>query len=182
MKFNGLISYFPVGTFIVNIVGTIVLGACWDLQRAPLTDGAIGGGRVGCQVLQGVQDGFCGCVTTVSTWAIESKGLQRKHAYFFGAMSVTVGLFSLVIIMGTLVWQDGIGLLCVVYEYDILLGLSSSLAGHSGSSDRICCFQHDLISLIATRNNTLRVLPRRSFSPRLKHSLRRRSDQADQKK
>lgn len=107
LKFNGLISHFPVGTFIVNIAGTIVLGACWDLQRAPLTNGAIGGGRLGCQVLQGVQDGFCGCLTTVSTWVVELKGLQRKHAYFYGAMSVAVGVSSLVVIMGTLVWGPG---------------------------------------------------------------------------
>lgn len=107
LKFNGLISHFPLGTFIVNSAGTIVLGACWDLQRAPLTNGATGGGRIGCQVLQGVQDGFCGCLTTVSTWVIELKGLQRKHAYFYGAMSVAVGLCSLVVIMGTFVWEEG---------------------------------------------------------------------------
>lgn len=107
LKFNGLIKYFPLGTFIVNIAGTVVLGACWDLQRAPLTNGAIGGGIIGCQVLQGVQDGFCGCLTTVSTWIIELKGLQRKHAYFYGGMSVAVGLSSLVAIMGTFVWEQG---------------------------------------------------------------------------
>ncbi len=107
LKFNGKISYFPLGTFIVNIAGTIVLGACWDLQRAPLA-GAVGGGRTGCQVLQGVQDGFCGCLTTVSTWVIELKGLQRKHGYFYGATSVAVGVSSLVIVMGTFVWEHGI--------------------------------------------------------------------------
>lgn len=106
LKFNGLISHFPVGTFVVNIAGTTVLGACWDLQRAPLTNGAIGGGRVGCQALQGVQDGFCGCLTTVSTWVIEMKGLQRKHGYFYGAMSVAVGVSSLAVIMGTFVWEQ----------------------------------------------------------------------------
>ena len=106
LKFNGLINYFPMGTFIVNIAGTVVLGACWDLQRAPLTNGAIGEGRIGCQVLQGVQDGFCGCLTTVSTWIIELKGLQRKHAYFYGGISVAVGLSSLVAVMGTFVWEQ----------------------------------------------------------------------------
>ncbi|CAF9931211.1 MAG: hypothetical protein ALECFALPRED_004955 [Alectoria fallacina] len=107
LKFNGLISYFPVGTFVVNVAGTMVLGACWDLQRAPLTNGAIGGGRIGCQALQGVQDGFCGCLTTVSTWVVELKGLRRKHAYFYGATSVAFGVSSLVVIMGTFVWEQG---------------------------------------------------------------------------
>ena len=107
LRFNGLISYFPVGTFIVNIAGTIILGACWDLQRARFIIGATEGSKIGCQVLQGLQDGFCGSLTTVSTWVIELKGLQRKHAYFYGGMSVAVGVSSLVVIMGTFVWEQG---------------------------------------------------------------------------
>ena len=108
LRLNGLLVKFPVGTFVVNIAGTMVLGMCWDLQRAPLGDGIPGGGLVGCQVLQGVQDGFCGCLTTVSTWVVELQGLRRKHAYFYGFMSVGIGLSSLVVIMGPLLWKTGI--------------------------------------------------------------------------
>ena len=105
---NGLISWFPLGTFAVNLGGTMVLGACWDLQHVRLANGMVGGGRVGCQVLQGIQDGFCGCLTTVSTWVMELKGLRRKHAYFYGAMSVGLGLTTLVVIMGTVIWTHGV--------------------------------------------------------------------------
>ena len=107
LRLNGLVIWFPMGTFAVNVGGTIILGACWDLQHAALGGGGVGGAAVGCQVLEGVQDGFCGCVTTVSTWVMELKGLQRRHAYFYGMMSVGISMSALVVIMGTFLWTKG---------------------------------------------------------------------------
>lgn len=98
---NGRIASFPLGTFAVNIFGTAILGMSWDLAHVPL------GGVIGCQVLQGIEDGFCGCLTTVSTWVAELAALRRRHAYFYGAMSVVSGLAILVAIMGGLRWSDG---------------------------------------------------------------------------
>lgn len=110
IRLNGIISSFSLGTFIANVSGTAILGICWDLQQAPLgiAGGRIGGGQVGCQVLQGVQDGLCGCLTTVSTWVLEIMGLRRKHAYLYGGISISVGIAFLVVIMGSLVWSLGI--------------------------------------------------------------------------
>ncbi|KAN0102134.1 CrcB-like domain containing protein [Hyaloscypha variabilis] len=110
IRLNALISSFPLGTFVVNVTGTVILGICWDLQHAPLSaaGGGVGGGLVGCQVLQGVQDGFCGCLTTVSTWVLEIMGLKRKHAYIYSLISMSVGLAFLVVIMGSLVWSSGV--------------------------------------------------------------------------
>ncbi|KAK4225569.1 CrcB-like protein-domain-containing protein [Podospora fimiseda] len=101
LKLNGRISSFPLGTFVVNILGTAVLGMAWDLAHVPV------GGIVGCQVLQGIQDGFCGCLTTVSTWVAELTSLRRGHAYIYGGTSVFAGLVVLVGIMGGLKWSDG---------------------------------------------------------------------------
>lgn len=110
IRLNSLISSFPLGTFIVNIAGTAILGICWDLQHSPLgvAGGRVGGGLVGCQVLQGVQDGFCGCLTTISTWVLEIMGLKRKHAYIYSGISMSVALAFLVVIMGSLVWSSGV--------------------------------------------------------------------------
>lgn len=110
LHLNGKIFSFPLGTFAVNVFGTIMLGMFFDLQHAPLggaSRGMVGGGRVGCQVLQGCMDGFCGCLTTVSTWVAELKGLRRRHAYLYGGMSVGVALGFLVVIMGSLKWTVG---------------------------------------------------------------------------
>ena len=106
MKLNGIVKWFPVGTFAVNMFGVAVLSMCYDLQHVPLQV-TIGGGHLGCQVLQGVQDGFCGCLTTVSTWILEMKSLRRRHGYFYGASSVLVGLALVVCIMGTVKWTVG---------------------------------------------------------------------------
>jgi CrcB protein len=105
---NGVIFSFPLGTFTVNIAGTAILGMCYDLQRARLPlNGLVGGGYLGCQVLQGIQDGFCGCLTTVSTWVLELTSLRRSHAYRYGTVSVLASVLALVVIVGSLKWSIG---------------------------------------------------------------------------
>lgn len=104
---NGKIASFPVGTYMANILGTIILGMSWDLQHVPM------GGVIGCQVLQGIQDGFCGCLTTVSTWVVELTVLRKLHAYRYGLISIVTALALLIIIMGSLQWTAGFSsLLC----------------------------------------------------------------------
>lgn len=98
---NGKIASFPLGTFMVNIFGTAVLGMSYDLQHVPL------GGVIGCQVLQGIEDGFCGCLTTVSTWVSELSTLRRMNSYRYGGLSVIVALCFLIVIMGSMQWSMG---------------------------------------------------------------------------
>ena len=100
-QLNGRIPSFPLGTFLVNMAGTMLESIFFDLQHAPI------GKRVGCQALQGMMDGFCGCLTTVSTWVLELKGLKPGHAYIYGTASVGVGVSLGVVIMGSLQWTDG---------------------------------------------------------------------------
>lgn len=98
---NGRVPRFPLGTFAANVGGTYVLGVAFDLQHSVTRN------VVGCQVLQGIEDGFCGCLTTVSTWVLELKTLRRGHAYVYGVVSVAVALGGLVAIMGGLRWSEG---------------------------------------------------------------------------
>ncbi|KEF55431.1 uncharacterized protein A1O9_08181 [Exophiala aquamarina CBS 119918] len=101
---NARIPGFPLGTFVVNMLGTAVLGMAFDLQHA----GSIGGrSSTSCAVLQGIMEGFCGCLTTVSTWVAELQGLQRSHAWVYGLVSVGVGLALMVMIMGSMGWTVG---------------------------------------------------------------------------
>ncbi|PSN66546.1 hypothetical protein BS50DRAFT_495702 [Corynespora cassiicola Philippines] len=105
---NTLVPSFPIGTFAVNIFGTAVLGMAFDLQHVTVGDsGTVGGGRVGCQVLQGLMDGFCGALTTVSTWVLEMDGLRRGQAWIYGSTSVAAGLGILVMVMGSVRWTVG---------------------------------------------------------------------------
>ncbi|BCR90497.1 FluC/FEX family fluoride channel [Aspergillus chevalieri] len=102
---NAKLPSFPLGTFAANILGTGILGMCYDLQHVGGISASV---VVSCQVLQGVMDGFCGSLTTISTWVAELNGLsKRRHAYFYGTVSVGVGLGLLIVIMGSLLWTRG---------------------------------------------------------------------------
>lgn len=101
LHLNQVHSSFPPGTFAVNIAGTALSAIFFDLQHIPI------GGHIGCQVLQGAMDGFCGSLTTVSTWVMELRGLRLRHAYIYGLMSVGTGLGLTIAIMGSLRWTVG---------------------------------------------------------------------------
>lgn len=102
---NARIPHFPLGTFTVNVLGTVIMSMCYDLQHV---DGVGATVLVSCQVLQGVMDGFCGSATTVSTWVAELNGLARRlHAYIYGVISVGVALGFFVVITGSLRWTIG---------------------------------------------------------------------------
>jgi fluoride ion exporter CrcB/FEX len=104
---NPVSAAFPLGTFAVNIFGTAVEGMAFDLQHVKLAGLSVGGGRIGCQALQGVMDGFCGCLTTVSTWVFELNSLKRANAYVYGMSSVVGGMSLLIVIMGSVRWTTG---------------------------------------------------------------------------
>lgn len=101
-RLNQASSSFPAGTFAVNMAGTALSAIFFDLQHIPV------GGHGGCQVLQGTMDGFCGCLTTVSTWVTELRGLRLRHAYIYGLTSVGTGLGLAIVIMGSLCWTAGL--------------------------------------------------------------------------
>ena len=108
LHLNRRIASFPLGTFTANVGGVMVLGMAYSLQRASISSTALGGGSFsGCQVLEGIIDGFCGCLTTVSTWVLELTDLRKRHAYIYGGLSLAVGLCMLVIEIGSLKWTRG---------------------------------------------------------------------------
>ncbi|PYH91690.1 hypothetical protein BO71DRAFT_401131 [Aspergillus ellipticus CBS 707.79] len=114
MLLNARLPTFPLGTFVVNMFGTIILAMCYDLQHVAGLGTALVAATAStsiftsCQVLQGVMDGFCGSATTISTWVAELNGLsRRRYAYFYGTVSVAVALGFFVIIAGSLGWTRG---------------------------------------------------------------------------
>lgn len=71
-RFNTVFKAFPLGTFLVNVAGSMIDAGSISLQHYSEVQ------LVGCEVLRGLEDGFCGCLTTVSTWAVEIASLRRK--------------------------------------------------------------------------------------------------------
>ncbi|KAJ3856347.1 CrcB-like protein-domain-containing protein [Lentinula lateritia] len=93
---NPLLSTFPLGTFAANSTGSGLLAAFHVIQSIaskPISPN-------GCSLLQGLDDGFCGCLTTVSTFAVEIRGLQGWERPRYVLMSWGAGQLLFLIIMG----------------------------------------------------------------------------------
>jgi CrcB protein len=74
-------TLFPWGTFTVNLVGCLVLGA---LTGASLPH----------PVLALAGTGFCGALTTYSTFSYETVRLVEQKAYFYAVMNVVVSVVA----------------------------------------------------------------------------------------
>lgn len=95
---------FPLGTFLANIVGTVLLGLFFDLQHSTsLHHRSV----LACHILTALMDGFCGCLTTVSSFVAELAGLKLVDGYRYGSVSVVASLCALVVVMGSSRWSSG---------------------------------------------------------------------------
>jgi CrcB protein len=74
---------FPWGTFSVNVVGSLVLGA---------TAGAVTTGGGPAWVLTLVGTGFCGALTTFSTFGFETVRLVEDGSLLEAALNVSASL------------------------------------------------------------------------------------------
>ena len=76
-------SVFPWGTVSVNLVGCLILGALTGAGTAlpgPL--------------LTLLGTGFCGALTTYSTFSYETVRLAEQKAYFYAAMNVIISVIA----------------------------------------------------------------------------------------
>jgi CrcB protein len=78
-------TVFPWGTFTVNVIGSLVLGAIAG-------GGAASGLPHQLQYLIGT--GFCGALTTYSTFSYETLRLVEENAKFFAAANVAVSIVA----------------------------------------------------------------------------------------
>lgn len=78
-------TVFPWGTFTVNIVGSLILGV---VAGAATTTG------VPHQVQLLVGAGFCGALTTYSTFSYETLRLIEQDAKFFAAANIAASIIA----------------------------------------------------------------------------------------
>jgi len=100
-------SWFPWGTFAANMVGCTVLGVATVVQDAP---GQIALSTTGAAVVSGVASGFCGSLSTVSTWVSELRALSTvpHRALRYGFASIVWAQLILLAILGTYRWEHGV--------------------------------------------------------------------------
>ncbi|CEP06895.1 hypothetical protein [Parasitella parasitica] len=65
--YNVKMPHFPIGTFAANIFGTLALAVLALVQSGPHIS------AIACEVVAGLEDGFCGCLTTISTFIVSFK-------------------------------------------------------------------------------------------------------------
>ncbi len=101
---NPRIKALPMGTLIANLLGTALLGTFHVLQCLPdpVSSDA-------CALLQGLGDGYCGCLTTISTFAAELRDLKWWKSFRYGIISWGGGQLLLLVIIGTSMWAGHVG-------------------------------------------------------------------------
>ncbi|KAF8517780.1 CrcB-like protein-domain-containing protein [Gautieria morchelliformis] len=102
-QLNTRLHIFPLGTLIANEFATAVLAACHIIQRAPSPPPP-----VACSILQGIIDGFCGCLSTVSTFVVELRTLRGKKAWIYFLVSFILAQIILLLILGPAWWTGRI--------------------------------------------------------------------------
>jgi CrcB protein len=79
-KLNTKFPEFPIGTFIANVIGTWLV-ALWTLLAKFKVDYHRHDRMA---VLYGLATGFCGCLTTISTFVNELDTMKLKSLYKYG--------------------------------------------------------------------------------------------------
>ena len=102
-RFN-TIGRFPLGTFSANILAVLIFAVTAILQRSPSV-GIATGDEVQPAVLQGLQDGFCGSLSTVSTLVVELRTLRRGDSYRYFALSWIVAMVGMAVVLGSWQWS-----------------------------------------------------------------------------
>lgn len=110
---------FLLGTFVANILATMVLAVLALVQNGVDTSSVTSGTTVvtaivahpglTCDVVKALADGFCGCLSTVSTMVSELFAIKKlADKYIYGAISVLIPFASMVLIFGSYIWTNGI--------------------------------------------------------------------------
>lgn len=107
---NSKVANFPMGTFAANILGSLLLAVFNLLGRGKLpgNNRRIVNHVMGCHVLNGLDDGFCGALTTVSTFVAELFALRTWFSYRYGISSIMVGFAMFILILGSYNWTVGL--------------------------------------------------------------------------
>jgi len=78
-------TVFPWGTFTVNVFGSLMLG---------IIAGAVAAGGASPQVQLALGTGFCGALTTYSTFSYETLRLLEDDARLFAAANVVASIVA----------------------------------------------------------------------------------------
>jgi len=97
---NSKFPNFPIGTFAANIAGTLCLAIFTIFKYSSDYHEFL------CHFLMAVGDGFCGCLTTISTFVNELNSLNTKHLYIYCIASIVSAQFVIMVTFGIYGWTS----------------------------------------------------------------------------
>lgn len=97
---NSTFQNFKLGTFLANVAGAWLLGGVVCTQQL------FAEGVLVHDLLVGVAAGFCGCLTTVSTFAVELSSLPLRPSYLYAVSSIILAQVGMILVRGTLQWTS----------------------------------------------------------------------------
>ncbi|KAJ2823920.1 hypothetical protein FBU31_004132 [Coemansia sp. 'formosensis'] len=86
----------PLGTLTANVLGSAILAIVYVLK----TGAVVRPSAASCYVLAAVSDGFCGCLTTISTFAAEITTLRSRLSMLYAGISIVVAQAFFVLVSG----------------------------------------------------------------------------------
>lgn len=108
-QFNGKSDWFPVGTFLTNTLGTLIECVLFLLANGLKNGKLIVSGDEAGDILNYLMLGFCGGMTTLSTFMLEGyKAKKLRHSSFYFTLSIMVSYIFTVVIIGSYAWTHGI--------------------------------------------------------------------------
>lgn len=106
---NARVASFPVGTFVANEFAVIMIGVFAIVLNGKLHDGrpvihTVNGHRV----VSALSSGFCGSLSTISTFMNEGYKLPFKQTLIYFCVSVGIAYCILVVLVGSYAWTRGL--------------------------------------------------------------------------
>ena len=99
---------WPMGTLAANLLAAAIISGAFSAQHVglSLSTGALP--ALQCQALYGLQEGFCGCLSTISTFAVELESLRpKRRAFAYLLASWVLGVLLCLCIVGVPTWTRG---------------------------------------------------------------------------
>ncbi|CAG7848520.1 SubName: Full=Uncharacterized protein {ECO:0000313/EMBL:CCA66575.1} [Serendipita indica DSM 11827] len=97
---NAKKSNFPLGTFASNTAGTVISAIVYVLQHTHPVEC----NSSATAILQGLTDGYAGCLSTVSTFVAEAYLMNRKDSWTYVLWSWISAQILLVLVLGIPYW------------------------------------------------------------------------------
>ena len=95
---------YPIGTLTANILGCVILAIMLIVQSISIRDN-----NLWIQYfIVGIIQGFCGCLTTISTFIKELVDLPFNYSWKYFSISIILAQISFLIIAGSYHWTVGL--------------------------------------------------------------------------